>query len=38
MTAVETELRAPEAPRGIEANGINTIAEGERRGRRTRSC
>ena len=32
MTAVETELRAPEAPRGIEANGINTIAEGERRG------
>ena len=28
MTALETELRVPDVPRGIEANGINTIAEG----------
>ena len=32
MTALETELRAPDVPRGIEANGINTITEGERKG------
>ena len=32
MTALETELRAPDVPRGIEANGINVIAEGERKG------
>ena len=32
MTALETELRVPDVPRGIEANGINTITEGERKG------
>jgi purine-cytosine permease-like protein len=32
MSAVETELAVPDVPRGIEANGINTIAEGERKG------
>ena len=32
MTALETELVVPDVPRGIEANGINTIAEGERKG------
>jgi nucleobase:cation symporter-1, NCS1 family len=32
VSAVDTELVVPDVPRGIEANGINTIAEGERRG------
>ena len=33
MTALDAELRVPDVPRGIEANGINTIAEEERKGR-----
>lgn len=33
MTATQTDSASARDPRGIEANGINTIAESERRGR-----